>query len=190
MQLIPIHVEYPAPVGTRSGRRAGTADYLVSPEKPNQLLIDGRNFTDAKPTLEPTIAVNYQEPHIVWDKLTDSERDMFGGLEDEVAAQATETPAAPVEAVVSEEDSVDTIDPILGTSFNDDYLGSMFGDESIVTDDFSSDMSERTTPIPDHLKWENLTESQRETLEMMGFNETSWSNTENKEMEHKLKCME
>lgn len=190
MQLIPIHVEYPAPVGTRSGRRAGTADYSVSPEKPNQLLIDGRNFTDAKPTLEPTIAVNYQEPHIVWDKLTDSERDMFGGLEDEVAAQATETPAAPVEAVVSEEDSVDTIDPILGTSFNDDYLGSMFGDESIVTDDFSSDMSERTTPIPDHLKWENLTESQRETLEMMGFNETSWSNTENKEMEHKLKCME
>lgn len=189
MQLIPIHVEYPTPVGARSKGRQGTADYSVSPEKPNQLMIDGRNFMDAKPTLESRIKVDYRELHVVWDKLTDAERAMFGGIEEEIAAQATETPAAPVEAAVSETDSIDATDPILGTQFSDDYLGGMFGDDTIVTEGFSEDYHRRTTPIPEHLQWGNLTTEQRETLEMMGFNETTWSEKEDKEMEHTLDCL-
>lgn len=189
MQLIPIHVEYPAPVGTSSKGRLGTADYSVSPEKPNQLMIDGKNFMDAKPVLENTIAVNYRELHIVWDKLTDAERAMFGGLEEEVVAQATETPATPVEAAVSETDSIDATDPILGTAFSDDYLGSMFGDESITTDGFNGDYQLRTTPIPDNLQWNNLAAEQRELLEMMGYNETQWSNMEDQEMIDRLTCL-
>lgn len=189
MQLIPIHVEYPTPVGARSKGRLGTADYSISPEKPNQLMIDGKDFMDAKPALENTIAVNYRELHIVWDKLTDAERAMFGGLEEEIVTQATETPATPVEIAVSETDSIDATDPILGTAFSDDYLGGMFGDESIVTDGFSENYQSRTTPIPDNLQWNNLTAEQRELLEMMGYNETQWSNMEDQEMIDRLTCL-
>ena len=188
MQLIPIHVDYPVPVGAKSRGKSGTADYTVSAEMPNQLLIDGKNFRDARPVLEQTIAVDYQEPHIKWDKMTDDERAMFGGLEEELNAQAGEE-VTPTEAIVAEPEDA-PIDPILGATFSDDYLGGMFGDESIVTSDFTTDIGERTTPIPEHLQWGNLTSEQRENLEMMCYDESQWSNMEDNEMEARLKCME
>lgn len=184
LNLIPIGVEYPTPLGAKNG----TADYSVSPEKPNQLLIDGKNYTGANPELQPIIAVNYTEPHIVWEKMTDEERAMFGEVENTVKAE-TNNEAKPTEAIPSEP-STETIDPILGTLFNDSYLGDMFGMDSTELNNFNMDITARSTPIPEKYQWNNLTQEQREGIEIQGFNETSWSSLEDEEMEHKLKCLE
>lgn len=183
LNLIPIGVKYPAPLGWRNG----SADYSVSPEKPNQLLIDGKNYTGATPELQPIIAVNYTEPHIVWEKMTDEERAMFDEVENTVKAE-TNDEAKPTEAIPSEP-STETIDPILGTPFNDSYLGDMFGMDSTELNNFNMDMTERSTPIPEEYQWNNLTQEQREGIEMQGFNETSWSSLEDEEMKHKLECL-
>ena len=183
LNLIPIGVEYPAP----SGWKNGSADYSVSPEKANQLMIDGKNYTGANPILQDTIAVNYTEPHIVWEKMTDEERAMFGEVENTVKAE-TNDEAKPTEAIPSEP-STETVDPILGTSFNDSYLGDMFGMDSTELNNFNMDITTRSTPIPEKYQWNNLTQEQREGIEMQGFNETSWSSLEDEEMEHKLKCL-
>ena len=183
LNLIPIGVEYPAP----SGSRNGTADYSVSPEKANQLMIDGKNYTGANPILQDTIAVNYTEPHIVWEKITDEERAMFGEVENTVKAE-TNDEAKPTEAIPSESPT-ETVDLILGTPFNDSYLGDMFGMDSTELNNFNMDITTRSTPIPEKYQWNNLTQEQREGIEMQGFNETSWSSLEDEEMEHKLKCL-
>lgn len=183
LNLIPIGVEYPAP----SGWKNGTADYSVSPEKANQLMIDGKNYTGANPILQDTIAVNYTEPHIVWEKMTDEERAMFGEVENTVKAE-TNDEAKPTEAIPSESPT-ETVDPILGTPFNDSYLGDMFGMDSTELNNFNMDITTRSTPIPEEYQWNNLTQEQREGIEMQGFNETSWSSLEDEEMEHKLKCL-
>ncbi|CRH59918.1 PD-(D/E)XK nuclease superfamily [Chlamydia trachomatis] len=183
LNLIPIGVEYPAP----SGWKNGSADYSVSPEKANQLMIDGKNYTGANPTLQDTIAVNYTEPHIVWEKMTDEERAMFGEVENAVKAE-TNDEAKPTEAIPSEP-STETIDPILGTSFSDSYLGEMFGMDSTELNNFNMDITTRSTPIPEEYQWNNLTQEQREGIEMQGFNETSWSSLEDEEMKHKLNCL-
>lgn len=183
LNLIPIGVEYPAP----SGWKNSSADYSVSPEKANQLMIDGKNYTGANPILQDTIAVNYTEPHIVWEKMTDEERAMFGEVENAVKAE-TNDEAKPTEAIPSEP-STETVDPILGTSFNDSYLGDMFGVDSTELNSFNMDITTRSTPIPEEYQWNNLTQEQREGIEMQGFNETSWSSLEDEEMKHKLKCL-
>lgn len=183
LNLIPIGIEYPAP----SGWKNGTADYSVSPEKANQLMIDGKNYTGANPILQDTIAVNYTEPHIVWEKMTDEERAMFGDIENTVKAE-TNDEAKPTEAIPSESPT-ETVDPILGTPFNDSYLGGMFGMDSTELNNFNMDITARSTPIPEKYQWNNLTQEQREGIEMQGFNETSWSSLEDEEMEHKLKCL-
>lgn len=183
LNLIPIGVEYPAP----SGWKNGSADYSVSPEKANQLMIDGKNYTGANPILQDTIAVNYTEPHIVWEKMTDEERAMFGEVENTVKAE-TNDEAKPTEAIPSESPT-ETVDPILGTPFNEDYLGNMFGIEVTELNHYSMDITTRSTPIPEKYQWNNLTQEQREGIEMQGFNETSWSSLEDEEMEHKLKCL-
>lgn len=184
LNLIPIGVEYPTPLGAKNG----TADYSVSPEKANQLLIDGKNYTGANPELQPIIAVNYTEPHIVWEKMTDEERAIFSEVENTVKAE-TNDEAKPTEAIPLEP-STETIDPILGTSFNDSYLGGMFGVDSTELNNFNMDIETRSTPVPEKYQWNNLTQEQREGIEMQGFNETSWSSLEDEEMEHKLKCLE
>lgn len=185
LNLIPIGVEYPAPVGHKNG----TADYSVSPEKANQLLIDGKQFTGANPTLQTTIAVPYTEPHIVWEKMTDEEKAMFGGVEDAVAAQS-DSSATPTEAVPSKPIEP-SIDPTLGVAFGDeaDSLANMFGMDASDMGNFNMDFSQRTTAIPSELQWNNLTQEQRDGLEMKGFNETSWSSMEDKEMKHELGCL-
>ena len=185
LNLIPIGVEYPAPVGHKNG----TADYSVSPEKANQLLIDGKQFTGANPTLQTTIAVPYTEPHIVWEKMTDEEKAMFGGVEDAVATQS-DSSATPTEAVPSKPIEP-SIDPTLGVAFEDeaDSLADMFGLDASDMGNFNMDFSQRTTAIPSEFQWNNLTQEQRDGLEMKGFNETSWSSMEDEEMKQELGCL-
>lgn len=176
LNIIPISVDYPAPLGVKGG----SADYKVSTEKANQLMIDGNEFRNANPVLEDILPVSYTEPHILWDKLTDSERGIASDIETIVQN--------PVEAAMAEP-VAGTVDPTLGVTFSDDYLGDMFGDSAIVEEGFNMDFNSRTTPIPTELQWSSLTDEQKENLEMMGFNETSWSDLEDDEMKHKLECM-
>lgn len=183
LNLIPIGVDYPTPLGARGG----TADYSISPEKANQLMIDGKNYTGANPVLQDTIAVGYTEPRIVWEKMTDEERAMFNEVENTVKAE-TNDEAEPTEAIPSEP-STPTIDPTLGVGFSDSYLGDMFGVDSTELGNFNMDFTERNTPIPEKFQWNNLTQQQKEGLEAQGFNETSWSSLEDDEMQHKLDCL-
>lgn len=178
LQIIPIKVEYPAPAGWRNG----TAAYSVSPEKPNQLLIDGRNYTGANPTLENMIALGYREPRIVWERLTDEERAMFSGIEETLTEQTGEE-VTPVEAQVAENPIESTDD--LG--FDSSFMDNIFGEG---TSDFAGfEIGERLTPIPTELQWDNLTRDQREGLEMMGLTQSTWENLEDEEMQHKLGCL-
>lgn len=183
MQIIPIKVSYPAP--------SRNTAYSESTTQSNQLMVNGKEFKDAKPSLNMdgmTTALNYREPHIIWDKLTDAEREMFSGIKEELEAQ-TSTEITPVEAAVSEEVGVDAMDSTLGVSFDDSYLGDFFDDPDLATSDFSIDFNDRLSPIPSHLQWENLTSQQRDALESLGLNETTWSQLEDAEMEHKLGCL-
>jgi hypothetical protein len=115
LNILPIGVTYPAPAGARNG----VADYSVSPESPNQLLIDGKEYREANPQLQQTIAVPYKPLHIVYDRLTDAERGMISGIEDAInegngVEQAAE-PITPVEAQVA--DPVEApVDTTLGLS--------------------------------------------------------------------------
>ena len=88
--------------------------------------------------------------------------------------------------LVSPEHPLYNIEDVFNAIF---VKGNMLGDSSVGTEDFRMDFQERLTPVPDHLNWNSLTEEQRDILEMMGFNETSWSNLEDAEMEHKLGCL-
>ena len=178
LQIIPIKVEYPAPAGWRNG----TAAYSVSPEKPNQLLIDGRNYTGANPTLQNMMALNYREPRIMWERLTDDEGAMFSGIEETLAEQTGEE-ITPVEAQVAEDQSESTDE--LG--FDSSFMDNIFGEGS---SDFAGfDMTERLTPVPVELQWDNLTREQREGLEMMGITQTQWENLTDDEMQHQLGCL-
>ena len=183
LNLIPIGVNYPTPLGAKNG----TADYSVSPEKANQLMIDGKYYTGANPELQPTIAVGYTEPHIVWEKMTDDERAMFGEVENTVKAE-TNDEAKPTEAIPSEP-ATPTVDPTLGVPFGDSYLGDAFGINPTDMGNFNMDFTERSTPVPEKFQWNNLTQQQRDAIEMQGFNETSWSSLEDDEMQHLLDCL-
>ncbi len=177
LQIIPIKVEYPAPAGWRNG----TAAYSVSPEKPNQLLIDGRDFTGANPNLENMIALGYREPRIVWEKLTEEERAMFSGIEESLAEQVGEE-VTPVEAQVAE-NPLGTEDLGFDSSFMDDIFGE-------GASDFAGfDMGERTSTVPIEKQWDNLTADQREKLEMKGYNQTIWENFTDEEMDNELGCL-
>lgn len=73
LNIIPIKVSYPNPIGTTGG----TTSYTVSPTKPedyqglhgNQLLANGEEFRGASPKLQETIQVEERESDIQYKKL-------------------------------------------------------------------------------------------------------------------------
>lgn len=189
MQLIPIHVQYPTPKGEKADGEVGTAEYTESTELKDQLLIGGKTFRNAKPTLEKLIPADYRELHLVWNKLTKEERAMAKGLVEALEAQSeTAEPVTPVEATIPEPETPPT-DSTLGVPFDDSYLGPMFGTE-LVPGDFNAEIEKRTTPVPEKFKWENLKPEQVENLEIMGYSSTLWHDLTDSEMEQILECME
>lgn len=137
--------------------------------------------TDTELSYEDIMPVKYTEPHILWSDKSDPKST--------ISSKVEETVQNPVEAAIAEP-ITGSADPILGVSFDDNYLADMFGDSAISEGGFSMDFNSRTTPVPVELQWSNLTDAQRDNLEIMGFNEASWSDLEDEEMKHKLKCME
>ena len=181
LNIIPIKVSYPDPKGSRRG----TVEYSVSESTPNQLLADGKTFKNAAPYLDSTMKVDYTTLHIVWDKLSDKDREVASIIETAAQDQGI---SIPVEAAVEEPAQEAIIDPLLGVPVNDDYLGGMFGID-IPIGDMGIDFQTRTTPVPEHLKWSKLTQEDRDNLTMMGYDETSWHNKTDEEMEHDIKCL-
>ena len=187
LNIIPIGVSYPAPVGWRNG----TADYSVSPEGANQLLIDGREYREANPILQDLIGVPYKPLRVVYDRLTDQEKSMLSGIEETLeegtgVVDASVEPATLIEAQVA--DSVDMpVNTTLGVEVD------MLVGDSLFEDDFTGgmgwDMNGRLTPIPHHLQWDNLTQAQRDGLAAKHITEESWSMMEDQEMEQELGCL-
>ena len=187
LNIIPIGVSYPAPVGWGNG----TADYSVSPEGANQLLIDGREYREANPILQDLIGVPYKPLRVVYDRLTDQEKSMLSGIE-ETLEEGTGVVDAPVESVTPIEAQVaDSVDIPVNTTLGVEV--DMSVGDSLFEDDFTGgmgwDMNGRLTPIPHHLQWNNLTQAQRDGLAAKHITEESWSMMEDQEMEQELGCL-
>ena len=173
LNIIPIGVSYPEPVGWRNG----TADYSVSPEGANQLLIDGKEYREANPILQDLIGVPYKPLRVVYDRLTDQEKSMLSGIEETLnegtgVVDAPVEPVTPIEAQVA--DSVDMpVNTTLGVEVDMSVGDSLFKDD--FTGGMGWDMNGRLTPIPHHLQWNNLTQAQRDGLAAKHITEESWS---------------
>ena len=187
LNIIPIGVSYPEPVGWRNG----TADYSVSPEGANQLLIDGKEYRGANPILQDLIGVPYKPLRVVYDRLTDQEKSMLSGIEETLnegtgVVDAPVEPVTPIEAQVA--DSVDMpVNTTLGVKVDMSVGDSLFKDD--FTGGMRWDMNGRLTPIPHHLQWNNLTQAQRDGLAAKHITEESWSMMEDQEMEQELGCL-
>ena len=187
LNIIPIGVSYPAPIGQRNG----TADYSVSPEGANQLLIDGKEYREANPILQDLIGVPYKPLRVVYDRLTDQEKSMLSGIEETLnegtgVVDAPVEPVTPIEAQVA--DSVDMpVNTTLGVEVDMSVGDSLFKDD--FTGGMGWDMNGRLTPIPHHLQWNNLTQAQRDGLAAKHITEESWSMMEDQEMEKELGCL-
>ena len=187
LNIIPIGVSYPEPVGWRNG----TADYSVSPEGANQLLIDGKEYREANPILQDLIGVPYKPLRVVYDRLTDQEKSMLSGIEETLnegtgVVDAPVEPVTPIEAQVA--DSVDMpVNTTLGVEVDMSVGDSLFKDD--FTGGMGWDMNGRLTPIPHHLQWNNLTQAQRDGLAAKHITEESWSMMEDQEMEQELGCL-
>ena len=205
-KIIPIHVgEYEAPAGAKIGRKKSIAVYKNSdnPQDPkDQLIKNGKKFNVPKAVLQDTIDLTGKtEPlHIVWEKLTDLERETFSGLEEEIIAQTGIQDIEPIEAGVADDSNADTTDILLGTEFNDDYLGDMF---SIGEEDFnafaSSPIDDTLRPIPPRLQWgvwEGFTNDEGKPIDVDAsklnlekfYTEEQWNSLTDEIMERELKC--
>lgn len=187
LNIIPIGVSYPTPVGWKDG----TADYSVSPEKANQLLIDGKEYRGANPTLQDTIAVPYTPLRVVYDRLTPLEKEMLSGIEETLnegtgVVEAPVEPVTPIEAQVADSEDM-LINSTLGVRVDMSIGDSLFKDD--FTGGMSWDIGGRLTPIPHHLQWNNLTQEQRNGLEAKHISEEAWSQMEDQEMEQELGCL-
>lgn len=187
LNIIPIGVSYPTPVGWKDG----TADYSVSPEKANQLLIDGKEYRGANPTLQDTIAVPYTPLRVVYDRLTPSEKEMLSGIEETLnegtgVVESPTEPVTPIEAQVADSEDM-PINSTLGVGVDMSIGDNLFKDD--FTGGMSWDIGGRLTPIPHHLQWNNLTQEQRNGLEAKHISEEAWSQMEDQEMEQELGCL-
>lgn len=184
--IIHIKVDYPAPA-----EAGGGAAYSVSASSPNQLLIDGKEFRSANPKLNPTIGVPYSPLRVVYDKLSDIEKEMLAGIEEAINT-GTGTVETPIEPVTPVEAQVASpmelpINPTLGVGVDMEIGGGLF--DTDFSGGMTWNMMGRLTPIPHHLQWGNLSSEQRAGLEAMGLSDEVWSQLEDQEMEHKLGCL-
>lgn len=186
LNIIPIGVSYPAPVGWGNG----TANYSVSPEGANQLLIDGKEYREANPILQDLIGISYKPLKVVYDRLTDQEKSMLSGIEETLnegtgVIDAPVEPVTPIEAQVADPTEL-PINSILGVAMDMSVGNNLFEDEFTGS---GWDMNRRLTPIPHHLQWNNLTQEQRDGLMAKHITEESWSMMEDQEMEQDLGCL-
>lgn len=172
--IIPIQVSYPSPHSVNYEQGEGT-----------QINMNGQEFRGANPNLMETVSVDYIEPNIMWDKMTEDERELASNITKESETPITEEP---VEMQVKDE-GVAYVDPNIGLSIDSDE-SSLF-DDPLLNDVELPPLTglERATIIPAEYQWENLTEEQRTALTSKNITKEQWETYQNDEMEHELKCL-
>lgn len=170
LKIIPIDVKYPNPVGTDGG----TADYSVMPNS-NQLMIDGREFRDANPTMigttyEGQLPLPYTPLNIKWDKLNERERAL---IEEQMGG------AKPVR--------VESGERIERKPFEDPDLSEL-DDLPPVADD--SELTPPGIPANDALDYSKFTSEQKRMLRQKGIkNSKDWNNLTSEEQQGYLGCL-
>lgn len=172
--IIPIQVSYPSPNSIIYEQGKGT-----------QININGQEFMEANPTLMEAIPIDYIEPNIMWDKMTEDEKELASNI-----VKESETPITdkPVEIQVKDE-GVDYVDPNIGLNI-DSSESSLFDDPLLNGVELPSSTGiERTTVIPTEYQWDNLTEEQRTALMSKNITKEQWETYQDDEMEHELECL-
>ena len=172
--IIPIQVSYPSPYSVNYEQGEGT-----------QINMNGQEFMQANPNLMEAVSVNYIEPNIMWDRMTEDEKELVNNV-----AKESETPIIEesVEMQVKDE-GVAYVDPNIGLSIDSDE-SSLFNDPLLDGIELPSSTGiERTTVIPTEHQWDNLTEEQRTALISKNITKEQWETYQDDEMEHELECI-
>ena len=172
--IIPIQVSYPSPTRGKYSQGEGTA-----------ILTDGKPFEDAKPKLMHTVAVPFYEPHIVYNKLTEQEKELAKSIA-EIATDNESMKGKPVEAAVAESETP-YIDPTIGLAMDtDNIFGGLWNDPMLD----GIQAAPTGNMMPTEMAWNNLSEEERNILEKRGFSEESYSKIDTKEeIDHIKECL-
>lgn len=172
--IIPIQVSYPSPTRGKYTQGEGTA-----------ILTDGKPFEAAKPKLMHTVAVPFYEPHIVYSKLTEQEKELAKNIT-EIAKDKESMQGKPIEAAVKESETPPT-DPTLGLFVDDNSLFNGFWDDPTLK---GIQAAPTVNVMPTEMAWNNLSEEKRNTLEKLGFSEESYNKIDTKEeIDHIRECL-
>lgn len=161
LNIIPINVSYPTPLGFGNGKTA----YEIS--EGNQLLANGEEYMDSKPTLEEIGAVPFTDVNIQYDKLTDSEKQMITDmLPAEVEVKKVEIP-----------DAETTVNKNLGLKMGK------------VKNRFAKPAKKGPIVTPSANNWESISDEVRQAAITMGYTKESWNNMTEDEKQHQKECL-
>lgn len=161
LNIIPINVSYPTPLGFGNGKIV----YEIS--EGNQLLANGEEYMDSKPTLEEIGAVPFTDVNIQYDKLTDSEKQMITNmLPAEVEVKKVEIP-----------DAETTVNKNLGLKMGK------------VKNRFAKPAKKGPIVTPSANNWESISDEVRQAAITMGYTKESWNNMTEDEKQHQKECL-
>lgn len=161
LNIIPINVTYPAPVGFRDGK----TKYEVS--EGNQLLANGKEYKDSKPILEEVGSVPFTDVNIQYDKLTDSEKQMI-----------TDMLPAGVEV-----EKTEIVEPETVVNKN---LGLKMGR---VKSRFAKPAKKGNLVTPSANNWESISDDVRQAAIQLGYTKESWNSMTEDEKQHQKECL-
>lgn len=161
LNIIPINVSYPTPLGFGNGKTA----YEIS--EGNQLLANGEEYMDSKPTLEEIGAVPFTDVNIQYDKLTDSEKQMITDmLPAKVEVKKVEIP-----------DAETTVNKNLGLKMGK------------VKNRFAKPAKKGPIVTPSANNWESISDEVKQSAITMGYTKESWNNMTEDEKQHQKECL-
>lgn len=162
LNIIPINVTYPTPLGFRDGK----VKYEV--ESGNQLLANGEEYKEAKPMLEETGSVPFTNVNIQYDKLTESEKQIITDmLPAEVTVEKVEVP-----------EPESTINKNLGLKIGK------------VKNRFAKPVKKGPLVTPSSNNWESISDEVRQAAVIMGYTKESWNEMSEEEKKHQKECLE
>ena len=161
LNIIPINVSYPIPLGFRDGK----IKYEVS--EGNQLLANGKEFKNAEPILEEVGSVPYTDVNIQYDKLTDSEKQMI-------------TDMLPADVKV---EKTEIVEPETVVNKN---LGIKM---SRVKNRFANPAKKSNLVTPSANNWESISDDIRQAAIQLGYTKESWNSMTEEEKQHQKECL-
>lgn len=181
LSVIPIKVDYPSPERVTYGVKEGTNDQLTS----NRM-----DYTGANPVLKTLLPIKEMEVNLVFEKMTDAEREMF---KDAVEAQGGATPTE-ITKVAPVDNPATPIDPHTGMPLSG-YENPLLKGKKATTKQAGKSF------VVSDLRWgvwEGLTEDQKKELpkllEDMGITQELWESNDSMimmsdtEKEQIIKC--